>query len=161
MLNININIIDEKRSEGDYLICEGDSIRIGSNNYFSEEGNFEQVLTSDSGCDSLILLRISYKDEELCENGVCGKYYIPNVFSPNNDGINDEFEVVVKNVTINYMAIFNRWGGVVFSSNDINPKWNGMFKNLEVNPGVYVYMIRGFCNNNKPIFEYGDITVFR
>ena len=161
LLNININIIDEKRSEGDYLICEGDSIRIGSNNYFSEEGNFEQVLTSDSGCDSLILLRISYKDEELCENGVCGKYYIPNVFSPNNDGINDEFEVVVKNVTINYMAIFNRWGGVVFSSNDINPKWNGMFKNLEVNPGVYVYMIRGFCNNNKPIFEYGDITVFR
>ena len=135
--------------------------QMGSNNYFSEEGNFEQVLTSDSGCDSLILLRISYKDEELCENGVCGKYYIPNVFSPNNDGINDEFEVVVKNVTINYMAIFNRWGGVVFSSNDINPKWNGMFKNLEVNPGVYVYMIRGFCNNNKPIFEYGDITVFR
>ncbi|MFZ1357395.1 MAG: hypothetical protein WAS28_02855, partial [Saprospiraceae bacterium] len=45
LLNININIIDEKRSEGDYLICEGDSIRIGSNNYFSEEGNFEQVLT--------------------------------------------------------------------------------------------------------------------
>ncbi|MBK9398310.1 MAG: gliding motility-associated C-terminal domain-containing protein [Saprospiraceae bacterium] len=107
------------------------------------------------------MLRISYKDEELCENGVCGKYYIPNVFSPNNDGINDEFEVVVKTSQSIIWQYLTGGEELFFSSNDINPKWNGMFKNLEVNPGVYVYMIRGFCNNNKPIFEYGDITVFR
>jgi gliding motility-associated-like protein len=59
------------------------------------------------------------------------------------------------------MYIFNRWGAVLFSSNEPNPKWDGRFKDQDAATGVYVYMVRGFCNNHVPFFKYGDVTLIR
>ena len=160
LLNINLVYYSEKYSEQEFSICKGDTIEL-SGEIYSSSGNFEQILVGEAGCDSTLNLRISYKDEDLCADGLCGKFFIPNVFSPNFDGINDEFEVAVSNVTITYMAIYNRWGGVVWNSSQTNPKWNGYFGELEAEPGVYVYMVRGHCIDNIPIFKYGDVTLIR
>lgn len=160
LLNISISIRDEKKLSLTLMICEGDTIRLGDYDY-NIIGNYEQIYQSENGCDSLLEIRVEYKDKEVCENGICGKYFVPNVFTPNNDGKNDFFEVNVKDVIITYMAIYDRWGDVVYTSSQINPKWNGMFESYPAASGVYVYMIRGHCVNNVPIFKYGDVTLVR
>jgi gliding motility-associated-like protein len=69
-------------------------------------------------------------------------FYIPNSFIPDNDGLNDDFEVVfsdgykIKNVIL---TIYNRWGEKVFSSTEIPLKWDGSFKGNPVQTGIYTY----------------------
>ena len=67
--------------------------------------------------------------------------YVPNAFTPNNDGINDYFEVFGNKKAIQYIdiAIFDRWGEVVFRSNDLDFKWDGSYKGTMLEPGTFVY----------------------
>lgn len=72
--------------------------------------------------------------------------YIPDAFTPNGDGINDEFMVMgipPDNITLFNIQIFNRWGQLVFTSNDINVKWNGRMNGTgDICPeGVYSWVI--------------------
>ncbi len=93
--------------------------------------------------------------------------YIPNVFSPNGDGINDVFTVSLGpdlNVTAMDGSIFDRWGNLVFSS-DNNPfVWDGLFTDKEVLPGVYVYTLKLVVMDNgveRITRLSGDITVVK
>ncbi|HXH18741.1 MAG TPA: PKD domain-containing protein, partial [Chitinophagales bacterium] len=65
--------------------------------------------------------------------------YIPNAFSPNGDTHNDDFRVYTFGDKRFKMAIFDRWGGEVFFTEDINQGWNGTIGGKEPVPGVYVY----------------------
>jgi gliding motility-associated-like protein len=75
--------------------------------------------------------------------------YVPNVFSPNGDGVNDGFTVfgdVDEVAEVKSMEIYDRWGAQVFNKtnfgiNDYNTGWNGEFKGQALIPGVYVYHI--------------------
>jgi gliding motility-associated-like protein len=93
--------------------------------------------------------------------------YVPNVFTPNGDGINDSF-------TFNYpldvsfvyeLMIFDRWGDLVFSSEGSNERddvfWNGLFKNREAPTGVYVYLIKVDIEDEKSQVFKGDVTLIR
>lgn len=77
-------------------------------------------------------------------------FYIPNAFTPNNDGINDYFGVLNGFAVQNFsMKIYNRYGQMVFSSNDIAKKWDGKFKGKLMSPGSYTWSMvyingRGF-----------------
>lgn len=87
---------------------------------------------------------------------------MPNVFTPNNDGVNDLFKpVVFKGMESGNMVILNRWGNVVYESNDLSTGWDGTFQNKPVSDGVYFYKI-----HYKTIFEdeevkYGSFHLFR
>jgi gliding motility-associated-like protein len=93
----------------------------------------------------------SFENESLPSNrvcvDVCPYFELPNVFSPNNDGINDKFvakipEGIGDNLKVE-IKIFNRWGQLVFQSDD-NPliEWNGTYMKSKkiVAPGVYYYI---------------------
>jgi gliding motility-associated-like protein len=69
--------------------------------------------------------------------------YIPNAFTPNGSGLNDEFYVKGENIQLFDMQIYDRWGTLLFHTSDIKEHWNGSYKNgTEVAPvGVYVYVI--------------------
>ncbi len=140
-------------------LCLGDTIQIGGITY-QETGNFIQNLTNINGCDSIVNINIIEQNPELCERSSCN-YFIPNVFSPNNDGINDHFRVEKRNTVITYMGIYDRWGDVVFESYQIDPEWNGIFKGKQAEPGVYAYIIRGHCVEGDEFMEYGDVTLVR
>lgn len=93
---------------------------------------------------------------------------IPNIFSPNNDGINDKFFVFVSdklNATIKNMSIYDRWGNLMFQIKDGKPNdpefgWNGKFGTGLVNPGVYVYSIEVFFGTTGGSKKYaGSLTV--
>lgn len=69
--------------------------------------------------------------------------YIPNAFTPNNDGVNDYFEVKYINFFDFEILIFNRWGELVFQSKELDFKWNGEINGEEAPGGSYAYIIGG------------------
>jgi gliding motility-associated-like protein len=88
--------------------------------------------------------------------------YIPNAFTPNGDGINDQWVIGnlagYKNPQV---TIFNRYGQVVYSSNSYQNDWDGLMNGARLPTGAYVYVlqIRGE-NYNLPLFK-GNITILR
>ncbi|RMG78826.1 MAG: gliding motility-associated C-terminal domain-containing protein, partial [Bacteroidetes bacterium] len=88
--------------------------------------------------------------------------YIPNVFSPNGDGINDYFEVYGVLFEVRKMEIFDRWGGLVFSGTGTNAKWDGKQGGVALPEGVYTYKIE-FLNlqNNIEETRSGDVALIR
>lgn len=83
-------------------------------------------------------LRDSVVVNEYCPSSI----YLPNTFTPNGDGINDEFLAVGKNIASLHMVVFDRWGGVLFESNDPSIGWDGTFKGEPVKNDMYIWKIR-------------------
>ncbi|WP_333596411.1 gliding motility-associated C-terminal domain-containing protein, partial [Schleiferia thermophila] len=92
---------------------------------------------------------------------------IPNVFTPNGDGQNDEF--VIKNIELHRNArlrIFNRWGDIVYESDNYETAtpWNGNHRNTgqPVADGVYFYTLQ-YLNTitNEVEIRNGSVSIFR
>lgn len=66
--------------------------------------------------------------------------YVPNTFTPNDDGLNDYFKVEGIGIGKFNLEIFNRWGELVFASTDMNHSWDGTYKGEKIkNTDVFVY----------------------
>lgn len=72
---------------------------------------------------------------------VDGVIYIPNTFTPNGDGVNDIFRVEARDLTKFHLMIFNRWGQLIFETNDTEEGWDGQFKGLPSQIDTYVWRI--------------------
>lgn len=96
-----------------------------------------------------------------------GKFYTPNIFSPNGDGVNDIFLPNYKDssqISSYTLDVFDRWGALVFHSDELHHGWDGMFASKTSTTGVFVYIIRAegnFCNQTKSFEIVGDVTVIR
>jgi len=95
------------------------------------------------------------------------KYFIPNAFSPNEDGINDKFEVYINPASCMLesiqVQIFDRWGELVYKGSSLSA-WDGVFRGKKALSGVYVYMINMAFNRGgitETVFEKGDVTLIR
>lgn len=89
--------------------------------------------------------------------------FIPNSFSPNEDDKNDTFAPVFQ-CEYNYfsLTIMDRWGNMVYTSNNINGKWDGRFKNNPCPDDVYVYRLEAVQKgNDKKLIKNGHISLFR
>jgi gliding motility-associated-like protein len=89
----------------------------------------------------------------------------PNAFSPNGNGINEEFFVFPNEYIVNFeIFIYNRWGQIVFNSKDENFRWDGTFQNKPAPPETYAYKMV-FRSSLEPeigdIVQYGSITLIR
>ena len=101
------------------------------------------------------------------ESDVHNDIYIPNIFSPNDDGINDMFALSFGSdlqVTAMTGSIFDRWGNLVYSSDEIPFEWDGFFADEVMMPGMYAYLIR--CTYLEESVERervfaGDVTLVR
>jgi len=70
------------------------------------------------------------------------EFYLPNSFTPNGDQINDNFKGVGRGITHYQLSIFNRWGELLFNSNDLNTGWNGINSVGQSEPaGTYSFMV--------------------
>ena len=85
--------------------------------------------------------------------------FIPNAFTPNDDGINDYFSVKGEGIQNFKLLIFDRWGEVIFKSTNPADHWDGKFKEEPVENGTYVYEVfaKGFGRHPKT----GSVTVLR
>lgn len=89
--------------------------------------------------------------------------FIPNAFSPNGDGNNDEFKISITGIIEYEIQIFSRWGEMIFKSNDLNYSWNGNVMNEPGNlvaNGSYTYRVSVLTKENRrTIVEHGSVTV--
>jgi gliding motility-associated-like protein len=92
---------------------------------------------------------------------LCGEIFIPTIFSPNDDGLNDLECVMGGCVNTMVFAIYNRWGEKVFESNTLDYCWDGTYKGKKVNTGVYVYKLNAVLNDGTEIEKAGNINVVR
>lgn len=124
------------------------------------DATYYLTVTSVDGCttsDSLQVLVNKVRD-----------VFIPNIFSPNNDGVNDRFFVQAnKSVAlVKSMTVFDRWGAVVFTGTDLPPNdasdgWNGFFNGKLANPGVYLWTAEIEYLDGEVVPFSGDITLLR
>lgn len=118
-----------------------------------DEATYSVKVWDEWGCtgtDSIVLTR-------KCPT----KVYAPTAFSPNKDGFNDIFLLYGKDIISFDLTIADRWGNIVFKSNDIEMGWNGQFRGIDSDPGVYVWMatIEGYRRNGKTYVETKSGTV--
>ena len=89
---------------------------------------------------------------------------IPNAFSPNDDGVNDEFRIVglpPENITKYNIQVFNKWGQVVFTSSNILESWDGKMKGQECPEGLYAWAIYFEDNNKTRVSNKGTVMLIR
>ena len=90
--------------------------------------------------------------------------YIPNAFTPNGDGLNDVFRITgipPENITRFNLQIYNRWGQVVFSTNDILEPWDGKMRNDICPEGEYIWVIFYEDNKKTQVTNKGTVMVLR
>ncbi len=80
----------------------------------------------------------------------CADFAVPNIFTPNNDGRNDDFVINILNPSTYSITIYDRWGKEVYTSTDPTVYWNGRLLNTQylVADGVYYYVIKATCGSN-------------
>ena len=90
------------------------------------------------------------------------KYYVPNAFTPNGDGLNDVFTAIAPGIQqTDYFRIFNRWGKIMYETKNTRKGWNGNYSGIAQPPGVYVWIIKGLDINGKVIELKGTVTLIR
>ena len=95
-------------------------------------------------------------------NIILSDYYIPNIFSPNQDGINDHFRMYSDNYIEASIAIFDRWGNMLFEDPEfLNKGWNGSSIRGSILSGVYFYKILAKRKSGSETLLSGDITLLR
>ena len=122
---------------------------------FSSVENWTVTLSAwaDSGC----VRRIGQEYHPL------GDLFVPNSFTPDNDGINDVFFAIGHDLKSFEITIFSKWGDVVFHSTDITVPWDGSVRSggYYLQDGVYPFTIVAIDERDKIIERKGAVTILR
>lgn len=89
-------------------------------------------------------------------------FFIPNAFTPNNDGLNDVIKpIAIGMKSIDKFIVFNRWGQLMFSTTRTGKGWDGKFNGITQPSGTYVYYIEGKKFNNQAITTKGTFLLIK
>jgi gliding motility-associated-like protein len=117
-------------------------------------------VTSHDGCIDSDQLTLTLKADS--------DIFIPNVFTPNGDGINDFIGISTSDgiKAIQAFYIYDRWGNLVFGRQNLLPddpslQWDGTFRNEPMDPAVFAYKAIIRLNNGSEVIRYGDVTLLR
>jgi len=111
------------------------------------------VIVDSAGCKST--------DEIIVYVEVLDEVFVPNLFTPNGDGMNDVLEVFARGVAEMDFRVYDRWGELVFHSDNTNQAWNGTFKGVELNSAVFVYTLKVTFHDGREKQQHGNITLLR
>ncbi|HMD00750.1 MAG TPA: gliding motility-associated C-terminal domain-containing protein, partial [Ferruginibacter sp.] len=120
--------------------------------------NTSQLFTvkgfTPQGCESYDSVLVSlYKGPDI---------YLPNAFSPNNDGLNDVLRGIPVGISeFNFLKIYNRYGQEIYSTTDYRKGWDGKWKGEKQEAGVYVVIARGVDFRGNVIFKKGTVMLMR
>lgn len=87
--------------------------------------------------------------------------YVPNSVTPNGDGVNNVFRVYGTNIDQFHIMIFDRWGEIIFESNDFHFTWDASYKEKIVQDGIYVYKLFAIGTDDVIYDKNGHVTVIR
>ena len=86
---------------------------------------------------------------------------IPTAFTPNNDGLNDVFKVIGTGVKKYRISIFNKWGSLIFTTEDINNSWDGTINGQPALPGLYIYRTYFMDENDEVSEQTGSFSLIK
>jgi gliding motility-associated-like protein len=123
--------------------------------------NYEVLIFDENGCSAVATVRVEV-DKNI-------NVYIPNIFSPDADGINDYFQIFTGTgvAQVRSFRVFDRWGELVFNKTNIpagageTEGWDGTFRGRAMNSGVYVYIAEVEYRDGRVILFRGDVTLLR
>ncbi len=160
----------------DNIICEGQEVVFSSSGTavayewdngviegipftpLPEQSLFTVTGTDSNGCENSDVLELLIEEcNDDCE------VTFPNVFSPNDDGINDKFSVITDCLFFEsyQLTIYNRWGGLVFESNQPENSWDGYFNTKKAPLDVYVFVLTYKLPGEPSEILKGDVTLLR
>ena len=118
-----------------------------------------QVTITDlnTGCEVVAFKRVKVFEINCAEPDI----FIPSAFTPNGDGNNDLFRVRGNNLAEIELEVYNRWGQMVFKTNEINQGWDGTFQGKKADPGVFVYHLTVICLDRQEFYTQGNVTLIR
>lgn len=103
---------------------------------YTEPGTYViELVAMENGCSDVAYINVVVEEYKLPAT-----IDIPNVFTPNNDGVNDFYTFDMKNIETIDISILSRWGDVVYVSNSIDFEWDGKLNGEMVTDGVYYYI---------------------
>lgn len=165
--NFEANTIDENIYEFVSMPCEGCTYSWDMGDGFTSEDT--ALVHEFDGLDAYTV-NLNVVNETGCSDNqeytvtAPAYFYIPSGFTPNGDGINDAFGLVIENVEMYELTVFNRWGEVVHYSNDPLQAWVGDVNQsgtYYVPNGVYSYRLKIKGKNKDAQTIHGNITVMR
>ncbi len=151
-------------------VAEGDELTLtasGGEHFSWSEGSFSSSIRlhpsetteycvtayNGNGCKSDACLKVDVVKES--------SLYVPNTFTPNGDQLNDVFLIPTTNMIEYNIKIFDRWGALLFESNDVAISWDGTYKGKPVAEDVYVYAITGKGIDKVEYEKRGHVTVLK
>ena len=167
-LNVEYIYKPRIRLPRDTMLCLGQRLRLSVNQQYSdymwqdlstspnymvtEPGVYFAEVFNQCGYDSASV-HVEYDD---CECFV----YVPNSFTPNGDGRNDLFNVEFDCFFDSYLlSIYDRWGQLIFQSDDPYASWDGYVKGEQAQLGVYIYQLEYDSYGLEPVDKTGTITL--
>ncbi|MFT3908741.1 MAG: gliding motility-associated C-terminal domain-containing protein [Ferruginibacter sp.] len=122
----------------------------------SAAGVYESVLLNSVGCDSVITTTLKLKQQ------IAECITLKNAFTPNGDGINDYWVLYRYNCFRRLeVNVYNRYGSLVYHSNDYKNDWAGKYKNKELPDGTYYYIIKVISFDGKEHLFRDNLTILR
>ncbi|MCB0397491.1 MAG: gliding motility-associated C-terminal domain-containing protein [Flavobacteriales bacterium] len=160
ILSPTVNFIDKSSNASAWFWDFGDGVTDTTQN--------PEHTYSDTGCYNVRLILINQFDcTDTMERIVCVKdiysFYLPNAFSPNNDGVNETFTPVYYGICEFEMYIFDRWGNMIHRTNSLKG-WDGKVEGGSdeiAQEDVYVWLVRAIDCNGKTINRTGHVTLLK
>lgn len=90
-----------------------------------------------------------------------GTLFIPNAFTPNGDGINDMFGAFGKNLRSLELMVFNRWGELIWSTEQLGGRWNGTYQGAESPIDTYVWKVQALELSGRRRAAVGHVNLLR
>lgn len=163
-----LSVIDKPKPNlgSDTAMCTQDSIILmpgRGDTYLWQDGSVNSFLVVHSpGRYRVTVSNIcgATTDEIIVGNGPCLSYF-PSAFTPNDDGLNDRFKILNPRGISNYhLVIYNRWGEIVFQTMNPSDGWDGKYKGLSLDVGVFVWQC-SFNKNGKNYKYKGVVSLLR
>lgn len=123
-------------------------------NTYADGGNYTVTLVvkNNGPCFDTLTKEICVSDQV---------FFIADIFSPNGDGANDIFYVRSSEAEELSFRVFDRWGKMVFESNDVEKGWDGTYKGKELESGIYFWYVTMKTVGGEELNEKGDVTLKR
>jgi gliding motility-associated-like protein len=160
----SLSLNDTSRCEGQFLRVE--LPEAWQANYQWADGSSERIrVLTDSGWYSAQISNpcgTASDDFYLTLTDCRCHVYLPTAFSPNADGTNDQLLIKTRCALSSYqMEVYDRWGKLVFVSNNLNRGWDGTYQGQDLPPGSYAFVIRYTPEGRDARVEKGVVTLLR
>jgi gliding motility-associated-like protein len=123
------------------------------NAYPLQTTDYTVTMTDADGCTTSETTRLVVVEDKTI--------FIPNSFTPDQNGLNDRFRVFTKGIESGKMKIFNRWGEKIYQTNQVLKGWDGTIQDSEAESGVYIYVVKLTYPDDTVEKRKGSVTIIR